>query len=344
MSFIEVATVTKMGPDPLRMVLNPYYGKDHILYSTVSALYTASIGFGDPILIVGDPKRTGYSNGIGKVARFNVIHDFVPLNESTLLIVDKLNNCIRTLLWKSQKVEWFAGALPKSVKGSKELDGDFYTTEFYHPSSIIKMPETQDTFYIAETFKVRILSLRYRTVKTLYNFPLDFYPSKFAVDQNKVLYLTLSVVILKYHTKTNKIEWLGDELHGHEGKDSTIQKSSFNGLKGILLLDSGRTLLVADESNNRLRVIDLQSMAVTSICTDSPGSVGSSVDQCTLNQPRALLRWNDTLLLIGTSNGIKSLSCEKINHLVHKGRICVFWGHDNAKKLFCSIRSVELPV
>ena len=65
----------------------------NILFSTTRSLKTTNGRITDHI--VGHKTRQFYQEGIGENAGFRIIESFLQLNRTTVLVVDRLTNCLR---------------------------------------------------------------------------------------------------------------------------------------------------------------------------------------------------------------------------------------------------------
>lgn len=112
----------------------------------------------------------------------------------------------------------------------------------------------------------------------------------------KNLLITDEYFILKYNLRIHNLNVLtGRRILGHS--DGDLSTASFHYRIEIFALTQD-IILVADTDNNRLRVIDIESNTVASICTGSACIVDADVDKRALNDAHSLLLL-DAALYVG---------------------------------------------
>lgn len=75
----------------------------------------------------------------------------------------------------------------------------------------------------------------------------------------------------------------------------TLVAPKFIHLSGIILIDNGIKLMLADRDNNRLRLLDLTTNMTTSFCTEIRGQSDGVMSTSTLTDPYPLMVVNDIL-------------------------------------------------
>lgn len=250
--------------------------------------------------LVGLATEWGYKEDVGTEARFNVIRGFAQINETTVIISDTRNDCLRLVNRESLYTSTFTGTCT--------LDGNNDGVEalFHGPGSLLLDPSASGLIVTENgNNAVRYVNLMTREVSTLINKGLD-YPAGIAYDKTREnLLITDNHSILKYNLLTNSLTLLsGSNTAGC--LDGDLSAARFDHPKEILALDNSN-ILVADDGNNRIRVIDTESNSVTSICTGAIATVEGYNDTCHLRNPYSLILL-DGALYVGQYKAIRRLA------------------------------------
>ena len=112
------------------------------------------------------------------------------------------------------------------------------------------------------------------------------------------------IVKVTYKSK-NKLQYISGGRKGF--LDGSFHDGHHQKPTGILLINRGNTILVADELNGSIRVLDLCTNTTRSICSDDNGLFnGELEDVCGLNYPHSFVV-NGTDLLIGEAKRISKI-------------------------------------
>lgn len=267
-------------------------------------------------MIVGnnvDEKVNGYKEGHGSEAEFSLISSFTTFtNGLRVIAVDSRNNVFRVVERKTKKTFLLAGRPGSSL--NEVRNGDFKSSRFFGLWDIA----TRDgvTFYSSEsvTNYIRVLdSSSKRGYVSHLSLPIQQPFGLLFDNQNVFLYISQASKISKINLENSEFTKVSGSSARNGKKssyaDGPIANATFNNLHGMVFVDNN-TLLAADTGNNRLRVVDLTEN-VTSICIGSSSRVmetDETIDECTIRLPFSVFQHNDSTVLIGTEDGIRSLT------------------------------------
>lgn len=278
----------------------------YIMYSTPGALLTTN-GV-DTILIAGDVEELGYREGTRGDARFNVLSGFSQVGGDFVVVMDSINYCIRLVNSISGDTSVFSG----DCTNRGVIDGDASSARFEVPfhSVIDSANPSQILVLEAERELIRTVDLETGTAGTFYSaedISNDFdrgTTNHVLQDHNNDLYISVESVsfnagaIFKLTYEDRIATLITGSVRTSGLIDGSLLDARFSNLRQKVFLSTS-TMLVADFSNNLLRLIDIEADGV------------ASLDLCSgcLNFPYSLLLTNDALY-VGTSVGITQFVCK----------------------------------
>ena len=267
----------------------------------------AKHGNGNPSLIAGAEYISGYREGIGPWARFEFITSFVQLDRDKIVAVDRHNSCLR-LISLNQTRTWQYSGICKD-------GGGFLTKRYGEPNGIIKDNQRLDILLVTDEAQHAILELHTESKKitTFYqnNVMSAFWPKM--ITQHSLtgdLYLTVQSMIYRINYTSRRLRYIaGSSALGFA--DGSFPKARFNHPTGILLVDEGKTILVADQPNGSVRKLYTDDQTTRTICRKKYGRAFGGPAVCGLDNPYSLLV-NGTDLLIGEHQRISKIQGRSI--------------------------------
>lgn len=245
-------------------------------------------------LIVGSASFSGYAGGVGIQARFDFISSFVQLTPTDVLVVDFGNHCFRTVDRLTNATANFTG----TCQVSGDRDGSDHL--FSEPRTIIEDLKNPGHFFITEKSGA---ALRYMSVNAGHINVTTLYRGVFSY-RDMVQKTSTGNVYITHDGGVNVYDYIHETMSALVGStaqgfvDGVFSLTRFRGLSGITLI-SDSVILVADENNNRLRLLDLSTNTSSSICSGIRGNQDGNLTSCQLYCPLALLMKNDTLYVGG---------------------------------------------
>ena len=245
--------------------------------------------------LIAGSTLSGYLEGSGSSARFSSPYDIVFLQEDTILVSDCSNHCMRAVNLRTNQTSSYAGQC--TSRGN--TNGHKNSARFSNPIGLVAVG---GDLFICDHSNRAIKKLSGGIVSTLLN-PTG-YPH----------YITSSGTYL-YYTYRHGVARV--PLAG--GAPTIIAGSTSSGWTDGSLLSARFSvplhfnfladdlIVVADRSNNRLRLLDLSTGTTSSICSGTLGSHDGDTSNCQLYCPDSLAVYRNQLL-IGQQNGrVRSL-------------------------------------
>ena len=245
------------------------------IFSTTSSVLTFNFDSHKVDNIVGKTTEHGYREALGSDARFQKITGFTQVDNNTLLVVDGGADCIRFINRRCRKPSVFFGTcrshktIPYRINITKVVAdrsaGIYYTT---FESSIYRL-------WLNKTAEVIATGRKYTSFVAM---TLD--------PTSENLYM------ISYHDhlvklNINEKRFVKLKKPSESGfRDGPLANSLFNFPESLKFINAD-TMLVADSTNNRLRVISEE--VVSSICNDDNyGRLTGNIRTCFVDQPSAI--------------------------------------------------------
>lgn len=251
-------------------------------------------------VLVGSDTQRGYQEGHSTAALFRDITGFVQLNSTSIVIADYNNSCLRMADMQSLETSSFAGKC--EIAGFENgLDA-----RYDHPYGVIKDSRTEEDYLlVADRYNhaVRRLNLVSGVTTTL--LVTDYKgPTGLAYDSQSNLIITAKHLV-GYHSIDQQRLTVVAGNNEESFADGEFVEARFSYPRELVVLSE--TFLIADEYTRRLRVVNLTSNLVTSICTGEDVTIDGLTTECGLNNPVSLLSYRNAIL-VGQQGAIRTLS------------------------------------
>ena len=168
-------------------------------------------------------------------------------------------------------------------------DGNFTEARFNHPSKILwDSDRTVDRLFLSDSGNnvIRVVDLRTMNVSTLYKSDENLIqPVGMTWDDS-----TSSLIISGgYYIK--KLEFPGLNLTTISGSDEgyldgTLKEAKYGLLDGEIITLTSNIYLLADTSNNKVRMIDVVNNRVTTICSGEDNSSNRLIRSCQVHSEK----------------------------------------------------------
>ena len=107
--------------------------------------------------------------------------------------------------------------------------------------------------------------------------------------------------ITRYDYRVWKVTYSGKSVSLVAGSSYGFRDCDFNTAYFYhpyeLIFIADNKLLLADQSNHRLRILNLNTLHTSSVCTGRYSHIDGDMETCTLSSPRSLMVLNDTLFV-----------------------------------------------
>lgn len=258
---------------------NILYSDRHKLQTT-NGKVTQTVAGGNPT------KYLEYREGVGETARFRRITGFYQVPGRKNVLVDFDNHCLRLVDRTTQQTQTFVGTC--TVRGY--ADGKHAL--FNYPWSVIPDIKNGDKLLVTDRHNraVRHVDIKSTLVSTFYNDAT--LNEAFGITQEVSsgnLYLTTLTAVYQLHYLAKQLTLIAGSPTKRGYGDGSFSASLFSYITEPMLTDNGRKLLLANEDNNRLRVLDLESNTTFSLCAGTRGHKDGDMDSCTLDTPHSLM-------------------------------------------------------
>jgi len=250
----------------------------------------------------------GYREGIKAEARFGYINGLItdPINDTFLWISDQDNGCLRYVKRDNNRTAELLGkCTSRYIK-----NGRLQEAGVAYPFGLTSRKFLQNTIYFFEGEAKIIKSIsKVDTewyVNTVYELEKSISGMIFDPTGSYLYFTTNSGIIRVSTTWDNQPETV---ISGFGHNDGNLDSVKVRDPKRMLFLDYN-TFLLADYKNHVLRVVDLGTFSVSTICVpqvdDATVSEGS-VDTCRIKFPRQLVKSTNSskLYLIGDTSASK---------------------------------------
>lgn len=282
----------------------------NILYIDSHSLKTLNLSSLASSLIAGTTDYYGYREGYGDEARFNRPYSFYQQNSTYVIIVDGFNFCIRSLSRLTNITSWVAGRCTEY--GKPIDDGSFESARFGYLQKIVKVPlDDGREIALVNSFteylygKVRIIYFDDRRVTTLDTWWRRLYGLTLRPGTTYA-YFSFSGGFGKIDYTSGADYYIATSArHGWAYTDGHFDNAELGEFPETLLFINKDTILITDYGYDVLRVANLNSEYVTSICRQSGTARPGNINQCRLAGPRSLLALPDSdRILIGSRSSL----------------------------------------
>lgn len=238
--------------------------------------------------MAGSPHVRDYIDGAGEDARFDTITSLLQLNRTHVIVSDTLNYCLRVLDMASTNVSVYAGTCTQ--KG--DVDGYLTAALFSRNRRIVRgHGESRNVIFVADAGagSIKAIDLTTNLVSTVSG----------TVQLRKVASLVVNTVagdsILAFHTKfikkltvfpehSRSVETIFNRTHRAETIDGVLNTSVFVRIDSVIQIGQAVYLLSDTNGTAGIRVIDLETKTVSSICSNNSRFVSGSISECSLEE------------------------------------------------------------
>ena len=273
----------------------------NILYINSAAMKSLNTSHWQPHVIAGRDNFDEYQEGQGSNARFNFMESFYQRNSTTVIVADSGNNCVRIVDRITNTTSRLSGRCG-DPDGFGSIDGPFYSAGFASPSFFVRLPTTVSGGHEQLAFKdfsaVRKIDFTTETVSTMAQDDQIQQLSALTINpDNSSLYLSFLNGIAKLDLLTNKLTILSLSRRHGRPVDGPLSVAVFeSGISSLTFLNPS-VLLISDYNNDMIRVVDLITEEVTSLCQIPEASKYScyggvksgDIQECAVCSPNALL-------------------------------------------------------
>ena len=257
-----------------------HYRPGYLVYTDKHALMTSD---GTTThLIAGNSTQGGYREGVGAEARFFYIRGFAQISDKHVVVVDRYNHCLRLIDRTTNNTSVFSG----QCESYGYEDGR--PGLFGYPVYVVIDKRDKNQLFIVDSDNsaVRNVTVNSRVAGTfVQSDSLKVIKGITQEEESGDLYVTAynALYRITYIQRTVSL------ISGSPGRssdiyrDSTLLDSLFKYPYGLIFIRP-KTLLIAEENNDKLRLVDMNSDQVTTL------NVTNS-----LHEPTSLLLTNDSL-------------------------------------------------
>lgn len=242
-----------------------------LLPSHLNGVFRMSSSGGAVLLAGSGSSTTGTSDGVGSVARFYLPQGITTDDKSNIAYIsDTANYRIRMLTLATNTVRTLAG----SSEGHRDAVGT--AAQFYSPVGIVF--HSSGILYVAEFSSVylRKIDAVTGTVSTVASVNSNGYYNLCINSVGTLLYVTTVYTVVQVTIATGEVVVLAGGTAGYV--NGVGLSARFNHLQGIALNNDGTLLIIADQTNQRIRRLELATCNVTTIAgsgatgfADGPG-------------------------------------------------------------------------
>ena len=285
-AFGNLTTVNK-GQEPfvnrrITALLEDYYNPGSFFFSTSESLWKLASD-GTIELFLGDPTGEDkyYAEGNSSVARFSQINVMVQYNETTLLIGDIVNNCVRTYNAKTDWVTQLVGSCLEIREKKIKLEADQEVpanTRLFGGISCLVLLKKSDRLLILDdkyhqiyqySFTTEMVKLLHHDLQKNLSEPHDMIASE---DEQK-LYVADAVGLSVVNLETFEVVRLIEDQHEPSYnpdrlfKSGSFQQASIGYINKLKWLVPDQLLVtLGTDANEMMIFIDLKGEQVYSAC------------------------------------------------------------------------------
>ena len=252
-------------------------------------------------VIAGSSILAWYLEDVGSNARFSGIFSFLQLSRSHIVLADYFNYCFRSVDRTTNLTSTYSGNC------TNRGDRDGVDALFYSPISIILDMKNNTQLLIADFYlgSLKKIILADKRVSTIYTDSSYRLITLLQDPSTGNIYVTFNhgSGLIDYESLSFSVIAGSSSQSGFV--DGAISQVRVSYPREVAFL-SPHKLLIADNSNNRLRVIDLITNTSSSICSGVGGHLDGDLLSCRLRYPWSLLTVND-VIFFGEYQHIRSI-------------------------------------
>ena len=274
------------------------YVPGNILFSDAHSLKTTD---GTTTSLIAGSSSSGYSTSSGSSARFRDITGFHQVTSTRVFLVDTGNHCMR-MLDRTSNASYVS--LAGRCCSASYADGTS-GARFYYPRSAIADEKASGRLLVTDRHHHAIRHVNtgpssgnYHYVTTFYRSSTISYPWGITQESSSGdLFITANryhnIYRLSYTSKAVSLLSGTSSAGLHDGFPC---QTRFNHPYDLLFLGP-HTLLIADLSNHRLRLLDLISLMTSSLCSGTYSTTDGNLTACTTKHPNSVAAIHDSLFI-----------------------------------------------
>lgn len=240
-------------------------------------------------LIAGSASQSGLSDGIGEAIRFSPILEFVQLMDSPLVIIaDGENYCLRQLNRLTLQISPFSGSCGYAGYQS----GTFSLFNMIYDVIHDIKNSTQLIVTDLPNRALRGVNIHTGQTRTLFKH-VSFRFIQLTQDMaSGDIYVTFNHGVARYDYSRKTFTLIAESSNGFGGM--------FVSNPWAMLILNMTTLLVAEPTKSRIKILNFGAFTSSSICSRNFGSSEyGNFTSCQMSSPFALVRVDDTLYVGG---------------------------------------------
>ena len=234
------------------------YKPGNIIYTDQNSLKTTD-GVTTAI-IAGHPTQSGYKDAEGENSMFQRITGFIGITVKILIVVDRNNYCLRRINRDTGLTTTFSGVC--TSPGYR----DGTQAKFSLPTSIIRDNQNRNQLLVTDDYNdaIRTVAVSDGSVGILIKSSTHLYPECLTQNTAGDIFVTTpyAVYCISYARKTITLIAGSPTTTGY--RDSSMLNSLFTYPRELIFIQTNK-LLIADENNNKLRLLDLDKDQVTTL-------------------------------------------------------------------------------
>ena len=233
-------------------------------------------------IIAGHPARSGYKDADRENSRFKLVTGFIGITTKILIAVDHSKHCLRRIHHDTGLTTTFSGV----CTSSGYRDGT--PAKFDYPRSIISDNQNRNQLLVTDEYNnaIRTVAVSDGSVGTLVKSDTIRNPQCLTQNTAGHIFVTtwLAVYHISYTEKTITLIAGSPTTKGY--REGSLLDSLFYYPQELIFIQTNK-LLIADENNNKLRLLDLDKDQVTTL---------NLCNGCvSLHRPYSIMLTNDSL-------------------------------------------------
>lgn len=243
-------------------------------------------------LIIGTASGSGLRDGVGRAIRLSAFNGFVqPMENYTVIIADTGNHCMRQLDRRSLTISGFSGSCgrPGYRDGSDPLFNFVY--------DVIHDKKNSTQLIVADLFNKALRGINIHTghTRTLLKHRFCRFNQLIQDIAKGDIFVTFIMGVARYDYSHKTVTLLAGEMIASFSDGGYSLFANPWGVKFLNLT----ALLIADSTNNQLKILNLETLTSASICSGEQGHLDGNLTSCQMTNPLSLLTVNRTIYVGG---------------------------------------------
>lgn len=256
-------------------------------------------------LVAGNPYKTGYQEGIRAAARFGSLTAVAthPTNTAYIWVADHTNGCIRSI----NRISNLTTSLTGRCTRHELWDGKFSAAKIGYPIGLASLSKVALTLYFFDNTDevLRCLTRDSNGWQVLSIYILNKNTNRFVFDPaERYAYFSHSQSITRLSvTWQGSVEEIIPYSNGPGHNDGPFTEAKINKALSIYFFDEN-TILLADNKNHAIRVIDLLTSEISTLCKPQENDITDNegdIEECKLRFPNQVFQSYDasTFYIVG---------------------------------------------